>query len=126
MSTTHHAANFTVNLRRVLAGAVAIAGLSLLSGAASAESLTVKFEDLNLASEQGVATLYSRLQAASRAVCRDFDGQQLRQKAERRQCYAEALSGAVAQVNHSSITALHMAKRNVRVAQSASDGERRS
>jgi UrcA family protein len=71
-------------------------------------AVTVYYDELNMNSQSGATVLYSRLRAASRHVCATFAGRDLRQHAAFNDCYNTALSAAVARVNRSTVTALHM------------------
>jgi UrcA family protein len=50
-------------------------------------TLTVKYDDLNVESEQGATALYARLRMASRHVCANFEGRELRHRAAWKECY---------------------------------------
>ena len=67
----------------------------------------VAYGDLNLDSEQGAKVLYSRLRHAAQDVCAPFEGRELTQKQEWRDCYDKALATAVVKVNKTMVTALH-------------------
>lgn len=73
-------------------------------------SVTVSYGDLNISSEEGVAVLYRRLQAASKSVC----GIRLawKQKCMRcirlaRDCYEDSLSRSVDAVGSELLLSLH-------------------
>lgn len=71
-------------------------------------SRTVRFSDLNLNTEDGVRTLYHRIQGAAGRVCREAagrDGIQWYWK-----CYESAVAKAVDKVNNSHLTAMHQEK----------------
>jgi UrcA family protein len=70
-------------------------------------SATVRYSDLNLTSADGVRVLYQRLQAASRQVCRAYEGQEMAQLTRWQTCYTHALDGAVAQLNLPALTSAH-------------------
>ena len=108
----------TMNLSRAaIMTTVAVIGFAL-SAAASAgtdtPTLTVKYNDLNVESEQGARELYSRLRTASRHVCSAFEGRELRQRAAWKECYQEALTKAVMDLNVERLTALHLRKQTDR------------
>ena len=68
---------------------------------------TVRYSDLNLSTADGVRVLYQRLKAASRNVCRAYEGRELARVSSWRACYDEALTGAVTQLNIPNLTAAH-------------------
>jgi len=70
-------------------------------------SVTVRYADLNLASSDGVRTLYRRLKAASQQVCQPYESRELTRHVRWRACYDAALSGAVAELDVSMLTRLH-------------------
>lgn len=58
----------------------------------------VKFQDLDLSTTAGVASLHVRLQAASRAVCAPLSGRSLESMKNYNDCYAKALGEAMKNV----------------------------
>jgi UrcA family protein len=74
-------------------------------------SLVVKYDDLDLSTEKDAKTLYARLRMAARQACAAHDGRDLRRRALWRQCYDDALSGAVVKVNRDTVSALHQRAR---------------
>jgi UrcA family protein len=88
--------------------------------------LVVQYTDLNLTTAEDARRLYSRLKAASRAVCSDFLSRELNRLPLRKECYAKALDNAVANVNHATVSALHAANGNIRIAQRAYSSEPRT
>jgi UrcA family protein len=97
-----------------LSAALAVAALAMTpSFAAAADArapheVTVYYDELNMSTERGATALYSRLRAASREVCAPLEGRDLRQRAAFNACYSQALSNAVARVNRTAVTALHV------------------
>lgn len=75
-------------------------------GAAVREQ-AVSYADLNLSNQADVATLYTRLRAASKKVCGTYDIRDIAMRRLHEGCVAEALSVAVEQVGHSGLSALH-------------------
>jgi UrcA family protein len=66
----------------------------------SAPSEVVKFQDLNLGTSAGIATLYQRISAASQHVCGAEDGDRdLHSWSIRQACVKDAEARTVAQVN---------------------------
>jgi UrcA family protein len=70
---------------------------------------TVKFGDLDLARTAGAATLYSRIQAAARAVCEPATGARESLLLVRR-CVDQSITRAVADVNAPALTGYHLTR----------------
>jgi UrcA family protein len=89
--------------------AASIATLSVASAALAADTGElrstgrVRYGDLNLASDAGVAHLYARLQSAANRVCESTSFPDVIDH----RCAAQALDGAVAAVGNDRLTALH-------------------
>jgi UrcA family protein len=88
--------------------------------------MTVQYADLNLSSQSDAQLLYKRLRKASKSVCRDLESRDLSKKQLRDQCYEQALTGAVARVNHAALSALHAADGSIKLVQRRSASEPRS
>jgi UrcA family protein len=119
-----HQSIFVTNRRFVRAAlwsTLSGVSLGLFSAGAVAdeapEQVVVQYADLNLSYTQDAKELYSRLERASKYVCREFEGRDPAKARLRKQCYDEALAGAVQSVNHAVLTAMHDGKR-IRLAQS--------
>lgn len=94
-------------------GAVLAGAFALVLGEASAApapdasaSATVRYDDLNLATEQGTLALYRRIVAAARAVCPSEDTRDLMAVELSRRCQARAIDSAVRDVHSSRLAAL--------------------
>ncbi|HTB88998.1 MAG TPA: UrcA family protein [Steroidobacteraceae bacterium] len=72
----------------------------------------VRYGDLDLSRDSGVATLYSRINSAARAVCEPLDVMMLKVLRERFDCRQDAVARAVADVNSPALTSYHLAKTN--------------
>ena len=70
-------------------------------------SVTVRYGDLNLATEAGAHKLYQRLSAAAQEVCPSEDQRSLALFAYNRTCRANAIARAVHQINSPQLAALH-------------------
>jgi len=83
-------------------------GSSTVNGAREANSVIVRYNDLDVSSEHGAKTLYLRLRNASQTVC-DDDGDILKlfETAVIVRCEQQAVENAVAQVNRPQLTALY-------------------
>jgi UrcA family protein len=103
-------------LARSLALAGALAALAFTSVASAASpsdsvpSIRVRYDDLNLTTASGVASLYSRISRAADAVCPRADIRDLRGMDYRNQCRADAVARAVSEVNNAKLAMLHTAR----------------
>ena len=94
--------------------ALAILAVSRFTSAAADPSIEVRsevvsFGDLDIAHSPGAATLYQRLDLASRDVCRDLypdQNHKLRLVQPYRECVRSAIRNAIATVNVPAVTAL--------------------
>ena len=117
--------------KQVACIAFAAASLSLFSFSASAQMVapqeTVEFADLDLSNAQDTQRLYRRLRNAASEVCsqfKDYKGPAMR--ARRLTCESRALQDAVATIDHPTLTSLHTAKSELKLAQSKSKSQRNS
>jgi UrcA family protein len=73
-------------------------------------TVTVRYDDLNLNSTAGVASLYSRIQNAATEVCRPAEGPQSVSRMHWtawNQCFYHAIAAAVQAVHNDSLSAYH-------------------
>jgi UrcA family protein len=107
------AASKLTTFRRSLtvAGAFAALAVTTVSFAAPPSdklpSVTVRFDDLNLATSAGVDALYHRISSAARSVCRDESSRDLKFVAAIEHCRADAIARAVREVNSPHLALLH-------------------
>lgn len=104
-------------VKRFLLGAVvtvlaipAIAGATPYINDNNRVAVRVSYADLDLSSDAGLQTLYTRLKAASSAVCGSrslFEAGSLDQLAQNKRCYRKALSKAVAKFNNARLNEVH-------------------
>jgi UrcA family protein len=91
--------------------AIVVATAALPAAAAGRfveESLEVRYADLDLGKEAGVANLYSRLRNAAEQVCATGSGPQgLFLSSSERACVTAALEQAVANMDRPALTAYH-------------------
>src|ERR1700682_3241879 len=74
-------------------------------------SVVVRYGDLNLANESGVASLYGRIRAAAATACgRQPDGRELAQGAVWSACRDHAVARAVLTIGNPALTALQAGK----------------
>jgi len=107
MFTSNHS-----TLSRTFVAAALFAIGSLAAIPASARSVVdpqrvVKFQDLDLSTFTGTASLYARLQAASRSVCEPLASRELSRIKQYNDCYEKALDSAVREVRSLSLSTLH-------------------
>lgn len=113
----------TPAMRRAVYTAFSAAVLSLFGASTHARDAharpaekVVNYAGLDLAQRDGAKVLYSRLQGAATQVCGTRDRRNLRQMQLNQQCYEQALAGAVASVDKSSVTALYRSDKTIRLA----------
>ncbi len=92
---------------------VALGAPAIASADAKSElqgvSVKVSYADLNLEKQEGAKALYRRLQQASRQACdvRGLDTEWTKNMRDGRQCYQQALSEAVAEVDNELLSQIH-------------------
>jgi UrcA family protein len=97
----------------ILAGILASPLSALASTTVALEdqpSRVVKFGDLDLDRESGIATLYSRIRSAAREVCEPMDAALVKLERARFDCRGHAIAKAIADVNSSNLTAYYRAR----------------
>jgi UrcA family protein len=72
-------------------------------------SVSVRYDDLNLSTSDGVNSLYRRISAAARDVCPGVYSRDLAEAAIARHCEADAVARAVSQVNNAHLAMVHAA-----------------
>jgi UrcA family protein len=73
-------------------------------------SVTVKYSDLNLATDEGAHQLYKRISTAARVVCPDADLRDLSAFASSKTCQSEAIARAVRDVRSPRLAAVYDAR----------------
>jgi len=104
------AATKLTTFRRSLAVAGAFAALAVSTATFAgdgAPSVTVRYDDLNLATPVGVEILYRRISSAARAVCPDVHSRELVVVSAGERCQANAVAEAVRQVNNPQLAVVH-------------------
>lgn len=109
--------NFGARLRTTVACTVLAAGAAIGAvGSAHANTadvvptLTVRYADLNLSTEQGSLVLYGRIVAAARQVCAIDDIRDLRAFNAAKACREEAIARAVRDVNSPMLASVYAAR----------------
>ena len=96
----------------------AVAALSLVSVAQFAQAgsvdgapaLTVRYSDLNMNTEAGVASLYNRIRHAAQQVCGAVDSRRLDEAAAAQACVHQAIAASVAAVGNTQLDQVFMAR----------------
>jgi len=107
-------ANLT-QFRRSLAVAGAFAALTVATTSFAAApsvdppAVSVRFDDLNLSTANGVNSLYRRISVAARQVCPDVSSRDLVVVAAAQRCQATAVSRAVSKLNNPQLALVHAA-----------------
>jgi UrcA family protein len=105
----------TGTFRRSLAVAGAFAALTVVTTSfaaapsSDAPRMSVRYDDLNLATRAGADTLYRRISAAARQVCPDVHSRDLAVVAAGERCQANAVSQAVRELNNPQLALVHAA-----------------
>jgi UrcA family protein len=109
MTTISH---FRAVIATALVGTMAssVTVLPAVADSFEAPQITVKYGDLNLTNPQGAATLYSRIHAAAKNVCWQFEGPGIQATMQRNACVDKAILGAVTTVNNSALSAVYSEK----------------
>lgn len=107
------AASKLTTFRRSLAVVGAFAGLAATTISFAtplsddAPSVTVRYDDLNLSTSDGVDALYHRISKAARQVCPSANSRDLSVVAASEHCQATAVAQAVRDVNNPHLALLH-------------------
>jgi UrcA family protein len=96
----------------LLVACVLAIGSSMANAAPALDvpSVTVKYSDLNLATDDGAHQLYKRISAAARVVCPDVDLRDLGAFASSKTCQSEAIARAVRDVRSPRLAAVYDAR----------------
>jgi UrcA family protein len=103
---------FRTVIATALYGAVAssFAVLPAVADSSDPPQTTVRYGDLNVASAEGAAVLYTRIRHAAENVCLQFDRDRLDVYGRGKACMKKAISDAVIKVNAPALSALYSAK----------------
>ena len=86
--------------------ALAFCGLAT-AGSRDVNTVTVKYGDLNLNSQAGVASLHKRLRNAAESVCSQYETRILGLKGAYDACVADAVAQGVASIGNANLTHFH-------------------
>lgn len=96
--------------------ALALSGLAT-AGSRDTNAVVVKYGDLNLNSQAGIASLHKRIRNAAESVCNPLETRILGLREAYDSCVAEAVNSGVTAVGNANLTQFHAVKgRNVAVA----------
>lgn len=93
--------------------AVTASSLAMADTSVNVKTETVRYDDLRLISTVGAAVLYGRLKGAAERVCGGpMESAQIAEQKRYRTCVDDALTKAVADVNHPLLTQFFELKRS--------------
>jgi UrcA family protein len=104
MKTLNHTNKFAMVSAAVLGIAFFAAGAQAGEAAFGANSVTVRYSDLNLSTAAGAKVLYQRIHSAAERVCGDANSRQLDQAAAAKACMDQAIANSVNAVKNERIT----------------------
>ena len=94
--------------------ALALVSVATVSAATSLDTpqpeRIVKFGDLNLATDSGVALLYARIRSAAREVCESASVWNIESLLASRRCTARALERAIDDINDPQLKSYHRSR----------------
>lgn len=88
----------------------ALAFSSFATAASPANSVVVKFGDLNLNSQAGVARLHKRISNAAESVCDQLETRILGLQAAYKECVDSAVTNSVSAVDNTNLSQFHANK----------------
>jgi UrcA family protein len=92
---------------------VSVATVSAARTLEAPEQRTVKFGDLNLGTDSGVALLYARIRGAAREVCEPADVWNVSSLLASRDCAERAVEQAIEDINAPLLTSYHRSQAHV-------------
>ena len=90
-----------------VAAALAFSGVAGASTVRELPSVVVKYGDLNLDTNDGVAQLHARLRKAALEVCSQLDSRVLGLREQYETCVSGAVTQSVAKVDNARLTSFH-------------------
>ncbi len=102
----------TISLTRSLPASVLAVALALLAphAATAADTVTVRFADLNTSTVQGSRALYARIRNAARDVCNSGAEWYPNEYWAQKNCYRATVARVVTRLNLPALTAVHLAQ----------------
>jgi UrcA family protein len=99
-----------MNIKHLLPiAALAFSGLAT-AGTTELNSVVVRYGDLNLNSQAGIARLHKRISNAAESVCDQLETRILGLQSAYKECVADAVEHGVAAVDNASLSQFHAAK----------------
>lgn len=93
--------------------ALALSGLA--NAASPTEGVVVRYGDLNLNSQAGIARLHKRISNAAESVCDQLETRILGLQAAYQQCVDQAVANGVAAVDNANLSQFHASKGKVAI-----------
>ncbi len=90
-----------------VAAALAVGGLAQASTVRQLSSVVVKYGDLDLQTNEGVASLHARLNKAARETCSQLDSRVLGLRQQYEYCVSSAVTKGVSDIGNEKLTAFH-------------------
>jgi UrcA family protein len=107
MTTSTRSTGFRSLIASAFLGALALSFGALSAPEAGPATVTVKYEDLNVASRSGALVLYERIRKAAQVACSYY---WFKTDADEARCLHNTIANAVAKVNQPALTAIYNAK----------------
>jgi UrcA family protein len=104
MKTFNHTTKFAAVSVAVLGLGFFAAGAQAGEAAQGANSVTVRYSDLDLNTAAGAKVLYQRIHSAAERVCGDVNSRQLDQAAAAKACLDQAVANSVHAVKNEQFT----------------------
>lgn len=101
----------SLTLAAAIAGLCGVAHADRVGQLDAVPKIVVNYNDLDISHQDGLETLYARIEYAAMDVC-DYDRLHKELSRQRRPaaCFHAAVDDAIRQVNQPQLTALHLAK----------------
>lgn len=95
---------------KTLLPVAALALSSLATAASPNNSVVVKYGDLNLNSQAGIARLHKRISSAAESVCDQLETRIIGLQGAYKECVNSAVANGVAAVDNANLTQFHASK----------------
>ena len=93
--------------RLILATCLCIAAVGTANADQAGRSLTVRYDDTDLATSEGAAKLYGRIRYAAKLVCSSPSNSFLTNDSRSEECRSRAIDKAVKAVDNRTLMAMH-------------------
>jgi len=99
-----------MNIKHLLPiAALALSGIAT-AGTTELNSVVVRYGDLNLNSQAGIARLHKRISNAAESVCDQLETKILGVRDAYKECVSDAVANGVAAVDNASLSQFHASK----------------